>query len=755
VGLLIEARWRQIRWSLLVWTIVGTAFAWFTATMKVNSTISTAPHVPWTLAVIPAALAGRLFSSRGDAGVAVWQRSLPLPSGCSFLIDCGLGLAATVAGTLILAAEWYGLFPLMVPPGFLLVTPAAHEWRYAVALLFLTFAASAYFATAFTQGAAARQAGVAGFFAATELSLACWTLSSGIRVVVVSVAALSGLAGAYRLYRRRGIEDEEGRLLGRHDAVDVIWILPGQICFVIVPLAFLVYEAVNDPAPSLSVATAVLLCGVWLAFGVLALPWGVRELRRHGEKGWKRIAVLALIATGFGVFLWRAVRSRGRRVACASCSRERVENLSTCPSCGAGAVRATRIPLLRRQLLPSTPWGIVAATFVYVIGGSCVLGGQRYVHAFDVRSSLPGVEVALEDGRAQDTVLRGWQLGPRRGRWYGNWRSRQTAYLETQEATDTVSVDAFRAAPVDDSAPDLAPFADCLSTALSPTRFVRVSCNGFPCRIIRAQGEASTSNFVVGVELVLTVECPALQEQAKTLVERARTGGVSEADVRASSEQGLSMLIYLAREYHVARTEREAILRLLDDVVAARYGPRPGPKDQGSILSDIDEAYANAFRDSNWMMPKEAGLEWGFPLARGLALVANEIPDELESRIRGGNAFVAMAAGMAGVDSCYSACEELFTSVESWSTEAYLAGFAMLALRPCEAFDRLAPVAESGFGDDLVLLVGLCGDPRAASWLDRRAQPDEYESPHEAWSRERIQALKEHSSGATLLQALY
>lgn len=441
MGVLIATQWRLLRSSLYLWTALAVLNAVFLARPGTGNNVPRLPRFPMVLLMLSAALGARSFASGVSGAAGTWLRSLPIRDGRVFIVKCGTGLALVAASIVFVAIyRSVAVQPVLALRGVEANVPGFEDWLLGSLYCLGPFAASAYLAASFERVRASRQAGVAGFF----VGLIWCTLLAADQVgeALFALIGVIGLLAAWRLARRRGVDENAPgtRVLRQVPRRDLWLVLPAQAALVIAPLWFVLSGELSGPAPFLDRSTLTLTALVSFVIGLALLPWGWKDARARAVRGWNRLGALTLIATGAGAWLWKSLRPRGSIVQCTSCGWERLDSSVRCPRCGAEPLLFVAHNRFRR-LLPYTPGGIALWCFTYLLFGSCLLGGQRYIHAYEIRTDLPGAEIALGENRTMTGVLRDWQLGPRMGPPLG-WSDMNPAgaYLKNpQEASLPIS----------------------------------------------------------------------------------------------------------------------------------------------------------------------------------------------------------------------------------------------------------------------------------------------------------------------------
>ncbi len=715
MGVLIAHEWRLLRQSFFLWLALAIANAALMATSGWRTSFNGLTTFPFVLGALAAALGARSFAA-GVGGSAVWLRMLPLSHGRLFAgkVCVALGLLAAGLGLVAFVQAW--ILPVLLGTQGAEPVFEAAEWPLGVLYCFTAFAASAFFATSFERVAASRQAGLAGFV----VGLTTLHEMSRLAIVLLSVV---GLAAAFRLARRRGVDEwmPRARVLRRVSSRDLVLVLPAQVGFVILPFWAWVSAEVARPAPFLErspLALAVLAC---LLFGLAALPWAWTDTRERGVQGWRRIVALGLSATGLGVWLWKALRPRGAVLRCARCLSRRLEARPQCADCG-----GERLESVGSRFAPYTPLGVAGTVLVFAMGGSCVFGGLRYIHAYEIRSELPGAEVRLGQRVAGDGILRGWELGPRMGAWIGNWTNGQGSGLRPEsEIVLPTSIETFSAqlSPAIRSGALLS-HPDYLPDLLGPSNELDVRYRGHPCSL-RAPGVTTqTQNFVTFTEVMLNAECPELDRFVVGLLDPDVLGELGAERVRAAHEWGDAVPMRLL-ELCFGQPSRRALARArLREIVAAR--PEVVARDVGRLFDALDHRIEWVRKSDG--QPGYRHRYYSFVAAELFALAAcgDSIADPLRARIERGDTWCLVVAGLGRITACWSACEQAWrTRVSTEAGGLDLAAWALLALdveRALPLIYRAWPRLSTGSRVVLGRQLGCTGRSDVLDWLESRGE---------------------------------
>ncbi len=722
MGVLIASQWRLLRSSLYLWTALAVLNAVFLARPGSSSDVPGLPHFPIVFLMLSAALGARSFASGVSGAAGTWLRSLPIPDGHVFIVKCATGLGLVAASIVFVGIFWsVAVPPILALHGVEANVPGFEEWLLGSLYCLGPFAASAYLASSFERVRASRQAGVAGFFVGL---ISCTLIGAGqVGEALFGLVGVIGLLAAWRLSRRRGVDENApgARVLRQVPRRDQWIVLPAQTALVIVPLWFGLSDELSGAAPFLGRSTLTLTMLASFVIGLAFLPWGWKDIRARGIRGWKRLSALALIATGAGAWLWKSLRPRGSIVQCTSCGWERLDSSVRCPRCGAE-------PLLFvahnrfRKLLPYTPGGIALWCFTYLLFGSCLLGGQRYIHAYEIRTDLPGAEIALGENRTMTGVLRDWQTGPRMGpRLGGSYMNPGAAILQDpQEASLPISKLADLLHEGRSEAVLPAP-SDYLRTIFpSPTR-LDLRCRGYPCELTSAEAHLRAENFVVRLDLRFGLNCPELERTVTELIGAWRSGIPSPELFSSAEAWGDALFVSLWEQRH--KTDRTALRPLVDVLVRRRYQiatnkPRP-------VLADLDRLVEQFEwrNEGNWTEGFEP-LRYTYPQTRALSFMDDSIEPLLRERIARGDPSCTLAAGMGQFDGCFQACERAFVGRclrgDRSRSNGLCAAWSMLAIDSERALDVILP-AWSRMDDQaqyvLAIMLGFTHEPRAADWL--------------------------------------
>lgn len=664
---LFASQWRLVRLSVVVWTLLGFGFAWMQSATSVRTTM-VPPLVSPAGVCLAAALGARLFASDVYRTETAYWSQLPISRLQWFGIKLCFGGAILIVVTILHA----------------LCAPSSIAFASSVEWSLLVYTVTIYLANSFERPLASVQAGLPAFFVSLALLTRIHTISeervAATWACVVGVAAIAVVCAA-SLYRRRCSTGDGQRVLAPSKAADHLLHGLGQLIFVVLPLwDALASSTINSTNLSGWVGAPLPEARrmVWLAVGVLVLPWTLQEVRaRWAETRWSSLA-LVMRTSGIGVPLWKAMRGPWVPVRCAACSRVRSVAVRNCPACSSTeTAHATGKGWF--AWFPRHPWSVAALIVLFAFGAQLTepWWNKRLVHQWTLTTDLP--QVLLDDGSGS---------GP-------------TAKLECFVTTEVDAVSAGRISSVGSVSPmgDVEVTSPFVASDLIRARDQSFAAAGSkpvsfqdlpaaytrPITLVSQETDARIRSWKSdytgtprskSTSTVLKVHIPRLESVARELVPFVLSNQLSESQVRDAARLGEPFFTILIRAVGDAMpsrafgnsmvpggdsTERRAVATLarkaLDAIIRASY----------ALPADVDDARASQLLDfvhdrdrtppllESSIVGPILDLSYYYGPLRAFSMVASD--ELLRDKIESGDPFGALAAGLGKRTACYGALE--------------------------------------------------------------------------------------------------
>jgi hypothetical protein len=560
------------------------------------------------------------------------------------------------------------------------------EWIHGFTLALLPLIASAYLAAAFEHAQASLEGGIAGYGSAL---IWCALLEEeALPVLLAMLAGGSGLVGTLVLVGRRGVgANSVSERVGADLRTRDLWItLPAHLAFVVLPITVGVVAVFGLPIRVLATLTLWPAAVFMLALGALALPWAWKDTDRRNVRGLRRGLAHVLVATGAGVWIWRWIRPRGELIECPACSSQHLDRTLACPRCGHEPLLVLKRARLAR-VVPHTPRALLLTGFAGVLGITLALGGLRFLHLLQLRTTLPGADLQLVTAEGVSGA-ESWHFGARGGPPIGlfssngerfDWPSRfepgaMQAPLEAGAVADLLAQDSVFEPWGSPTVPEW------LRDRLAPEDEISVEYRGQPCRIERLTGNIHFENFRVEVTLDIDARSAEVDALLEELVTAWRAGGPSEELLRAADEHSDALFFTLWKQRReIERSELDPLLLIL---LKRRYSF--DPPDPERVLADAHRRIA----EQEWMT--DSGHRWGFlyryvyPQVMALGAMDASIEPRLRERIHGDDPVALLAAGMGRFEGLFEDCRMAFDRNEEpdETDPALAAAWALLMIDP-------------------------------------------------------------------------
>lgn len=608
---------------------------------------------------------------------AAHLRLLPIAPGTLFLARAALGAALLLASLVLLVPLW-----LLGPSEALrdvLVRSIPPVWRPPASLALLggwllaAYGASAYLAAAASSPSNARSAWVGGLLAAIALASIPALWGGPLHALLGPALAAAGLAGigaAWAACRRRELAAGHDRqvLEASKSTVDRLLAAPAELLFWGVPLAMLVDVTVGAAASALGGHRLAWNAATWLAGGLALAPWGLAQVRAHDLALLPRLGAGALVLSGAGWPLWRALRRDGPRACCAGCGKPRLVASRACRRCGVEELTAKLRSAPRRARVETVAAAWAVAALAWVTG----LGTLRFVHAWEVELQDQEAELWRNGELAGVGGARGLRLGERGGpllpwsfRGGLNHAALEGGHIAVGELVAALEQDAGSNLDVRFAPEDALPLALDLHETLS----VRLAGREVDRLDVWAQAHARPGH--TETELRVRVEAAWLEEEAQALLEAARTSTLGRPDLERWAELGDPLALEVRRRT-LARLAppkdpfarsgmrplsrellaiRERQLEAFDALCAVRYGADADPerafreawRDLETRASRLEPLGATHGAFGLWTHVRHLA-----PQLRLLATLDGDGRGLLDAELRAGDPYAAVAVGMRG-----------------------------------------------------------------------------------------------------------
>ena len=772
MNLLTRIHWRQVRVVPICLTLLGMVMA---AMFQRISFTDWPPRAVLGLAFLAAWLGGRLFHFETIGPTGVYLRTLPFSAAQRFKTKLIVAAVVLACSFVVQALFWYSDLPRTIAgptPSAYFVPPTASELVYPLSWVLLVFAITAWLANSLEMKASAIQAGFVGL--ALSYPLLDYAENCGVESSSGKTAFNLGLIGfllwaAFRAYRLKGVDAStwSERVLKSPSKVDLLAWIPASLLLLAIPIGFGVSSSVSEQFGKYFSFGAVGISLLYaLAFGVLLLPWTVRQVRARGMQPWRALGTILLSLTGWGILVWWGARRRGPMGRCAKCSRRRLTSLEHCPKCTATKVISIEGPPESESALFEflggniwTPFNFIGLYLLASSGPQGTFGFFRGITTYDIQLSeqSPLSAKLFINGEKSTEPLIGITLGRSYGFGFDplSFSSSQPAYF--QIPNDEVSTS--------DIIHGIDKGADQVIGSPSPrvlqASYKAVFERAFQSPLALSARNEHTSNRLdisginVDVEYGplkhhVTLSVIAHDAKQTLLIQRFKDRTQSnrpllEDEVAEWLSHGDLFLAELysslpkletalraktvrsiSRTISAIRKQRRNQMFALTQLVLARFDADSEPS-AASVLESLDQQllkYRRAHPNSDQL---SSLIKLGRPWLEALALPARRDPTCLIPLIREGSLPALIAAGLSAEPALFELCLEQFEHSLKDTDARQSAGWALLAIDPKRGISVLAQRLHSRAETSLVRLLAFSDNSNMARFaLKKQLIEDPY-----------------------------